>query len=258
MNGVGGFLKDTWRLARPYFADSEERWSARFLLAAIVALSLASVGLSVLLNFWRGDFYNALQTKDWDGFINLLLTYRRTDKGLTFGFTGLAFTHVAIAIYEVYLTQWLQIRWRRWMTEKFLTEWLSDHAYYKIGLINPAGSPETDNPDQRVAEDIKEFCETSLSLTLGLVSRIVSLFSFLTILWGLSGAIELLGVTIPGYLFWAALLYAIFGTILTHFVGRPLAALSFRQQRVEADFRYALVRLRENVEGIALYRGEAR
>ena len=255
MNSVGGFLKDTWRLARPYFAESEERWSARGLLAVVIGLALANVGLSVLLNFWRLEFYNAIQNKDWDGFVSLLLLYRHTEKGLTFGFTPLAMSHVVIAVLEVYLTQWLTIRWRRWLTDKFLNEWMSDRAYYKISL---AGSHElgTDNPDQRIAEDVREFCETSLSLTLGLISRIVTLFSFLTILWGLSDFVVIFGMAIPGDLFWIALIYAIAGTVCTHLTGRPLSALFFRQQRVEADFRYSLVRVRENVEGIALYQGE--
>ena len=255
MGGVGLFLKDAWRLARPYFAESEERWSARGLLAAVIALSLASVGLSVLLNFWRLEFYNAIQSKDWDGFVSLLLLYRHNDKGLTLGFTPLAMSHVIIAVFEVYLTQWLTIRWRRWMTDRFLNEWMSDRAYYKISLL---GSHElgTDNPDQRITEDIRDYCDTTLSLTLGLISRVVTLFSFLTILWGLSDAFVLFGVSIPGDLCWIALVYSIVGTIATHMVGRPLAALMFRQQRVEADFRYSLVRVRENVEGIALYKGE--
>jgi putative ATP-binding cassette transporter len=255
MNTVGAFFKNAWLLARPYFAESEERWSARGLLAAVVALSLASVGLSVLLNFWRLEFYNAIQGKDWDGFVSLLLLYRFTDKGLTIGFTPLAMSHVVIAVFEVYLTQWLTIRWRRWLTAKFLNEWMADRAYYKISLTS-SHELGTDNPDQRITEDIRDFCDTSLSLTLGLISRIVTLFSFFTILWGLSDTFTLFGVTIPGDLFWIALVYAIAGTICTHFTGRPLAALIFRQQRVEADFRYSLVRVRENVEGIALYRGE--
>jgi putative ATP-binding cassette transporter len=255
MGGVGEFLRDAWRLARPYFVESEERWAARGLLAAVVSLSLASVGLSVLLNFWRGAFYTALGDKDWDSFISLILFYCRNKSGFTFGFTLLAFTHVAIAIYEFYLTQMLQIRWRRWLTDKFLKDWMADHAYYKISLT---GSHDlgTDNPDQRISEDIRDFCETTLTLTLGLISRVVTLFSFLSILWALSAAIEFWGVSVPGSLVWVALVYAAIGTICTHYTGRPLAALFFRQQRVEADFRYSLVRVRENVEGIALYRGE--
>jgi putative ATP-binding cassette transporter len=255
MKTIGGFLKDAWMLGRPYFVESEERWSARFLLAAVIGLSLASVGLSVLLNFWRLDFYNAIQNKDWDGFVALLLLYRHSDKGFTFGFTPLAMSHVVIAVFEVYLTQWLQIRWRRWLTRKFLNEWMADRAYYKISL---AGSHDlgTDNPDQRITEDIRDYTDTSLSLTLGLISRIVTLVSFLTILWGLSDTIVVFGIPIPGDLCWIALIYSIAGTVCTHLTGRPLAALMFRQQRVEADFRYSLVRVRENVEGIALYNGE--
>src|SRR3984957_9230317 len=169
METLGAFLTDAWRLGRPYFTESEEKWSARGLLAAVIGLSLASVGLSVLLNFWRLEFYNAIQNKDWDGFISLTLLYRHDDKGFTFGFTPLAMSHIVIAVFEVYLMQWLQIRWRNWMTQKFLNEWMADRAYYKISL---AGSHElgTDNPDQRITEDIRDFTETSLSLTLGLIS----------------------------------------------------------------------------------------
>jgi putative ATP-binding cassette transporter len=255
MGGVGTFLKDAWLLARPYYVESEERWVARGLLAVVIALALTNVGLSVLINFWRGAFYTALGDKDWDGFIALLLIYHRGKTGLTFGFSLLAFIHVIVYIYEYYLMQMLEIRWRRWLTNKFLTDWMADRAYYKISL---AGSHElgTDNPDQRISEDIRDFCTTTLSLTLGLISRVVTLFSFLSILWGLSAAIEFWGVTVPGSLVWIALVYAMIGTVCTHYTGRPLAALVFRQQRVEADFRYSAVRVRENVEGIALYRGE--
>ena len=256
MNGFGGFLRDTWRIARPYFMSSDERWSARALLAAVVTLSLSMVGLSVLLNFWRAEFYNALQNKDWDAFVSLLLFWHRGEKGVTLGFTPLAFAHVSIAIYQFYLQQWLTIRWRRWLTERVVHEWLTDRAYYRLSLTSPRQDQGTDNPDQRIAEDIRDFCHTFISLTLGFVSHVVSLFSFLTILWGLSGAAEFLGISIPGYLFWIALAYAGIGTFFTHLIGRPLAALNFRQQKVEADFRYALVRVRENVEGIALYEGE--
>ncbi len=222
MGGVGLFLKDAWRLARPYFVESEERWSARGLLAAVIALSLASVGLSVLLNFWRLEFYNAIQSKDWDGFVSLLLLYRITTKGLTFGFTPLAMSHVVIAVFEVYLTQWLTIRWRRWMTDTFPAT--NGCPIAPITRSASLGSHElgTDNPDQRITEDIRDYCDTSLSLTLGLISRVVTLFSFLTILWGLSDAFDLFGVSIPGDLFWIALVYSIVGTICTH-IDRPPA-----------------------------------
>jgi vitamin B12/bleomycin/antimicrobial peptide transport system ATP-binding/permease protein len=255
MGGIGTFLKDAWLLARPYFVESDERWLARGLLAAVIALALTNVGLSVLINFWRGAFYTALGEKDWDSFIALILFWCRNKSGFTFGFTLLAFIHVGVFIYEYYLMQMLEIRWRRWLTDKFLNDWMADRAYYKISL---AGSHElgTDNPDQRITEDIRDYCQTSLTLTLGLISRVVTLFSFMSILWGLSAAIQFWGVSVPGSLVWVALVYAVIGTVCTHYTGRPLSALMFRQQRVEADFRYSLVRVRENVEGIALYRGE--
>ncbi|HEY0182141.1 MAG TPA: ABC transporter ATP-binding protein/permease [Rhodopila sp.] len=257
MRGIGPFLKDAWRLTRPYFVSSEERWSARGLLLAIIVMNLTLVGLSVVLSFWRREFYNALQDKDWKAFLELLFLYRNTPSGLLPGFCEVAAVHIILAVYSVYINQLLQIRWRRWLTRKFLDEWLADRAYYHISLTRDPGAIGTDNPDQRVAEDLRDFTDNTLSLTLGLLSNLVSLFSFVSILWGLSGAIEVFGIPIPGYMVWVALGYAVVGTWLTHLVGRPLAILSFRQQRVEADFRYALVRIRENMENIALYRGEA-
>jgi putative ATP-binding cassette transporter len=172
------------------------------------------------------------------------------------GFCELAALQIALSVYSVWVNQLLQIRWRRWMTRQFLAEWLADRAYYNISLTRSPGSVGTDNPDQRVAEDLRDFTDVTLSLGLGLLSNVVSLGSFVVILWGLSGSLEAFGIPIPGYMVWVALLYAVVGTWLTHLVGNPLALLSFKQQRVEADFRYALVRVRENMESIALYRGE--
>jgi putative ATP-binding cassette transporter len=259
MRGIGPFLKDAWQLARPYFMTSEEKWSARGLLLAIVAMNLTNVGLSVVFNFWRREFYNSLQDKDWKAFLELLFTFRPSNEGLFGimpGFCGLAVVYIIIAVYAVYVNQYLQIRWRQWLTRKFLAEWLADRAYYTISLTSDRAAIGTDNPDQRIAEDLRDFTDTSLTLSLGLLSNIVSLGSFVVILWGLSGSVEAFGIPIPGYMVWVALGYAIVGTWLTHLVGRPLALLSFKQQRVEADFRYALVRIRENMESIALYRGE--
>jgi putative ATP-binding cassette transporter len=267
MRGIGPFLKDAWRLATPYY-KSEEKWFARFLLASIIALQLLMVGMDVILNFWNNAFFNSLQDKDWGSFINLLLLYKRTEHGILPGFCEVAAVYILIAVYRIYLTQWLQIRWRRWMTTRFLDEWLADRAYYRISLTavsNADGTIRpTDNPDQRIAEDLRDFIGDSvigsrgiLSLGIDLLANVVSLFSFITILWSLSGPVSLLGLTIPGYMVWIALLYAVGGTWATHMVGRPLAMLNFRKQRVEADFRYALVRLRENTEGVALYGGEA-
>ena len=256
MRGLGSFLKDAYRLSKPYFTRSDERWSAWGLLIAIIVLNLSQVGLSVVLNYWRREFYNSLQQKNWQAFVELIFMYRRTPSGLMPGFCELAAVFIAIAVYSVYLNQWLQIRWRRWMTTRFLDEWLADRAYYRISLTTDRAAIGTDNPDQRIAEDLRDFTDNTLSLGLGLLSNIVSLASFVGILWGLSGAVEVFGFSIPGYMVWVAIVYAAVGSWLTHLVGRPLAALFFRQQRVEADFRYGLVRVRENMEGIALYRGE--
>lgn len=256
MRGLGPFLKDAWALTKPYFTRSDERWSARGLLVAIIALNLSLVGMSVILSFWRREFYNALQEKDWTSFIELLFLYRQTPSGLMPGFCEIAAVYIGVSVYSVYLNQWLQIRWRRWLTTRFLDEWLADRAYYRISLTTDRAAIGTDNPDQRVAEDLRDFADTTLSLSLGLLSNIVSMVSFVGILWGLSGALVVFGINIPGYMVWVAIGYAVVGTVLTHLVGRPLSALNFRQQRVEADFRYALVRVRENMEGIALYKGE--
>ncbi len=264
MRGMIALVADVWRLARPYYF-SEQRWSARLLLGSIIALDLSRVGMTVLLSFWNRAFYNALQDKNWDDFIGLLLFWRQTKDGFFPGFCVVAAVYIVVAIYRTYLSQWLEIRWRRWMTERLIDDWLAHRAYFRLSLQMPQeGGSEADpmqasadNPDQRIAEDTREFVQDTLRLGLGLLSSVVTLFSFLTILWTLSGAMVVWGVPIPGYLVWVAVAYALVGTWLTHVVGRPLVMLDFLRQRVEANFRFALARLRENVEGIALHRGEA-
>jgi len=234
------FVRAFWQLAKPYWV-SEQRGKGLALLAAVVGLTLGLVWINVELNYWNRAFYDAIQEKKIDDF------YRLLGK-----FTLLAFAFIAAAVYRVYLQQMLQIEWRTWLNERFLNDWLRDRAYYRLQLLDRG----TDNPDQRIADDLRLFVDATLSLSLGLLSAVVTLFSFITILWTLSGALELWGVSIPGYMVWCALLYAIAGTWLTHLIGRPLIALEFGQQRYEADYRFALVRVRENAEGVALYRGE--
>jgi putative ATP-binding cassette transporter len=245
MTRIRSFLRDLWALTRPYWF-SDERWAARGLLAAVVALNLGIVYINVLLNQWQNDFYNALQDKDMSAFYALIGH-----------FSLLATAFIVAAVYQLYLNQMLQIRWRRWLTERYLREWIGGRIYYRMQLTERG----TDNPDQRIAEDLALFVDKTLSLTLGLLSSVVTLGSFVAILWSLSGSLEFsLGgtqVTIPGYMVWVALVYAIVGTWLTHLVGRPLIALNFNQQRFEADFRFSLVRFRENTESIAIYSGEA-
>ena len=239
------FLRDLWTLTRPYW-DSEERWAARGLLAAVVALNLGIVYVNVRLNYWQNSFYNSLQDKDIDAFYQLLLH-----------FSLLAAAYIVMAVYQLYLNQMLQIRWRRWLTNRYLEAWTADRNYYRMQLTD-AG---TDNPDQRIAEDLALFVDRTLSLSLGLLSAVVTLVSFVAILWSLSGALQFTvggtQVGIPGYMVWAALVYAAVGTWLAHLIGYPLAGLNFNQQKFEANFRFSLVRFRENAEGIAIYGGEA-
>jgi vitamin B12/bleomycin/antimicrobial peptide transport system ATP-binding/permease protein len=243
----GIFLKlaIVWRIASPYFR-SEDRWRGRLLLAAVIAIELSIVGITVLFNEWNANFYNALQDRNWNVFV-YQLGY----------FCVLATAFILLAVYQLYLNQWLQIRWRRWLTASYLDHWMEDSNHYRMQLLGDAA----DNPDQRISEDIAQFIQLTLSIGLQLLNSCVTLFSFMIILWSLSAAAPLhvfgIGFEIPGYLLWAALIYACIGTALTHLIGRPLIALNFQQQRYEADFRFNLVRVRENSEQIALLDGEA-
>lgn len=241
------FLREAWAMAWPYW-KSEEKWAAWGLLATIVGLTVFSIWLNVRFNFWYKDFYNTLQKYSWVGFWK------------EFGIFGiLAFFWIVSGVYATYLGGALQIRWRRWMTHNTLQSWLGDQAYYRIQLYYPS----TDNPDQRVQEDLNSFAGTTINLSIGLLNAVGTLLSFLSILWVLSGplAVPLPGgahFTIPAYMVFAALIYAIGGTWLTHKIGSPLALLNFNQQHYEADFRFSLVRLRENAENVAFYGGEGR
>ena len=235
---------EIYRLTIPYFRG-EDRWRGRGLLAAVILLQLFSVALDVRYNSWSNDFYNALQDKNWAIFVWQLLV-----------FTIIATLSIVTGVYQLYLQQWLQIRWRRWMTGKYMQRWLGGSSHYRMRLLgNPA-----DNPDQRIADDLDMFVQSALSIGIGLLGSIVSLVSFVVVLWTLSQATPLVifgtSYNIPGYLVWAAVIYAVIGTWLTHLVGRPLIPLNFQQQRFEADFRFALVRLRENAEEVALLEGE--
>ena len=233
-----------WRIAAPYFR-SEDKFAGRLLLAAVIAIELTVVAINVLLNEWNNRFYNALQEKNWDGFVREI--------GI---FCVLAAVYIALAVYQLYLNQWLQIRWRNWLTHHYLGEWLDHANHYRMQLQGDAA----DNPDQRISDDVKMFVDQTLNICVGFLSAVVTLVSFVVILWGLSAdsPLTLFGneFHIPGYLVWGALIYAIFGTALTHWIGSPLVMLNFQQQRLEADFRFNLVRVRENSEQIALLNGE--
>lgn len=239
-------LRRALRLAIPYWR-SEEWPLAWGLLLAVVALDLGQVWLAVRLNDWRGDFFNALQDLDSRRFFVQLAV-----------FAAIALAWMLAYVNEQYLNQYLHLRWRRWLTRRLVEGWLSRRAYWRLQLEGA-----TDNPDQRIAEDVAIFAWRSMSLLLGFLNAATTLASFLVILWALSGPLHVplpggFALTIPGYMFWAALVYAAAGTWLARRVGLPLVDLTFEQQRLEADFRYGLVRLRENAESIAFYRGEAR
>ena len=243
MKNLASTIATIWRLSLPYFR-SEDRWPARILLAAVVTLELSIVAVHVILNQWYNRFYNTLQNYDWNGFVSAILF-----------FCVLAAVFTVLAVYQTYLNQWLQIRWRRWMTQTYLRQWLNTANHYRMQLLGDAA----DNPDQRIADDLQMFVQQTLSIGTGILGSVVSLCSFIVILWNLSeeAPLHLFGAVIPGYLVWAALIYAIFGTVLTHRIGWPLIPLNFQRQRYEADFRFNLVRTRENSEQIAALRGEA-
>ncbi len=257
MMKLGPVLGDAWRLFSPYFLHSRERARALLILALLLALNLAQVGLGVLFTFWTAQEFNALQALDAPAFWQLIFTYRYANGVLMPGFPLFAVAFIGMGIYTVWVQQLLQIKWRAWLTGELTRDWLSNRAYYQIGLTTDPQATGTDNPDQRIADDLNTFTDNTLTLGTDLISNIVSLFSYVFLLYTLGGSITLFGVTIPGYMLWVAILYAMVSTLVTHLVGRPLVPLRFQQQRLEANFRFNLVRVRENVEGIALSGGEA-
>lgn len=232
-----------WALAKPYWS-SEDRWVARGLLASVIGLALFMVYMDVLFNDWYRNFYNALEKKNVDDFWALIGW-----------FSFLAAVYIVVAGYNRYLNLLLQIRWRKWLTDQYVGGWLADRVHYRLELK----SAGTDNVDQRIQEDLKDFAALTLSLGLDLMSSVVTLVTFAGILWGLSGPITVPigdGIVIHGYMMWVALVYAVIGSWLTQKVGAALSGLNFNQQRYEADFRFNLVRVRENAESIAAYGGE--
>jgi vitamin B12/bleomycin/antimicrobial peptide transport system ATP-binding/permease protein len=225
-------LREAWALAAPYW-QSAERWRAGALLGAIIALNLVLVGTSLLFTYWQGAFYNSLEARDWHGFLGSLFWWHNTSQGgFTLGFAPILVIFVLATAYELYLRQALQIKWRRWLTHDLVGDWLSDRAYFRMALTDSG----TDNPDQRIAEDVRLLVENALLLGLVLIRSAASLLSFVFLLWTLSQPIVLLGMTIHGYLVWVAVIYAVLGTLFAHFVGRRLTPLHYVQQKAEADF----------------------
>jgi vitamin B12/bleomycin/antimicrobial peptide transport system ATP-binding/permease protein len=246
-----------WALALPYFS-SEDKWKARGLLLAVVLLNLASVYMLVQLNEWNRVFYDALQDKNEPVFWQQLQR-----------FLYIAFAYMVIVVYKFYITQLMQLRWRTWMTADMLKRWLANKAFYQLELLrftsqtteNNSKEALPDNPDQRISDDVHQFTNDTVSLTMGLLNAVVTLLSFIGILWSLSGgfSFSLGGSTyeIAGFMVWMALVYAVAGSVVTYFVGRPLVSLGYWQQRYEANFRHHLIRVREHSEAIALDKGES-
>ena len=240
--------KSVWRICRELVRGywvSEEKWKARGLLAVVVTLNFITVGMLVLINDWYNEFYNALQAYEYELFWPLVGK-----------FAVLAFLHIAVAVYAIYLRQMLQIKWRSWLTERYLARWMEKRAYYKLETLVEG----TDNPDQRISEDIDQFVELTLSLSVGFLKQLTTLVAFAVVLWNLSGVL-----TVPigswefhvyGYMLWFSLIYSVVGTVGVHRVGRKLIGLNFEKQRFEADFRFSMMRVRENSESIAFYGGE--
>jgi putative ATP-binding cassette transporter len=240
------FFRDLWSIVKPYWWHSEERWMARVLLLAIVLLNLLMVYISYRITEWYNTFWNALQKYDAPDAWHQLLV-----------FFILVVPYIIAAVYQTYLTQMLQIRWRQWLTRRYVDAWLSRGTYYQMQVLGDG----TDNPDQRISQDLATFSSQTLNFVIGVISSVTTLAAFLAMLWTLSAQVAIpwhgAKIVIPGYLVWAAVLYSVCGTVLTAVVGRRLIHLNFNQERFNADFRFSLVRLRENSESIAMYRGEA-
>ena len=228
------------------FWFSEDRWPGRGLLVLVIALTLGGVWLTVLVARWNRLFFDALQEKNYAAFVSLLGR-----------FGVLAALYIATAVYALYCTQMLQIRWRRWLTERYSRDWLAGRAYYLLQL-EPS---RVENPEQRIQDDIGIVTSLTLDLLTGVLNSLATLGSFVVMLWLLSGTLPLrlpgFSVVIPGYMLWVAILYAALGSVATHLVGRALIGINFDLQRYDAEFRFRMIRIRENAEGVALSGGEA-
>ena len=239
------FFRDVWYLTKSYW-QSEEKKKAFFLLGCIIALTLGVVYMLVLLNQWNNSFYSALQNYDAKKIFDELIH-----------FSWLAAIYILLAVYSYYLQQTLILNWRRWLTTRFIDIWLQKKTYYNLQMFGK----DTDNPDQRISEDVRQFVEMTLSFGIGILKAFCTFASFVVILYNLSGSLSFTFMgktwTINGYMLWASLLYSVIGTYITHLVGRKLVKINFIQQKYEADFRFSMIRLRESAESVAFYRGEA-
>lgn len=251
-------IRDIINLADPYFErhdgprrrflgfNMREDTTAKFFLGFIVILNVFQVYLTVIFNYWNNRFYTALQDKNQGAFWAEL------------GFFAMVATiWITRGLIELFATEWFKVRWRRWMTDRYVGQWLSNKTHYRLAVTGL----QSDNPDQRISEDVRDFIDKGFDYYILIFNTILTLYAFIQILWIISsqfpysvGSFNLSSV--PGYLVWAALIISVVVTFGSHYLGRPLVGLYFQKQKLEADFRYALVRVRENAEQIALLDGE--
>ena len=252
-------IRQITRLADPYFMTDDrgdvkiggfaahqvtERRFASALIIALVVINQLQVAINIRLSFFNRDWFNSIQNKDSAAFWSLL-----------FGvFCFWAAIAVASSLVEYYTESVLKIRWRRWMSERYYGLWVDDGSLYRAALVGQAA----DNPDQRIAEDIRSFLNSTYAFSISLLSTVSTLVSFSIILWTIPADFTVPGteISVPGLPFWVALVFSLVGTWLTHLIGKPLVQLEFSKERYEADFRFALARLREYSEQVALLRGE--
>lgn len=251
-------LREIINLANPYFERHDgarrrffgismrEDTTAKLFLGFIVILNVVQVYLTVIFNYWNNRFYTALQDKNQAAFWAELAF-----------FAAVATIWIARGLIELFATEWFKVRWRRWMTDRYVGQWLSHKTHYRLAVTGL----QSDNPDQRISEDVRDFIDKGFDYYILIFNTILTLYAFIQILWAISsqfpysiGGFDLANV--PGYLVWAALIVSVVVTFGSHYLGRPLVGLYFQKQRLEADFRYALVRVRENAEQIALLDGE--
>jgi vitamin B12/bleomycin/antimicrobial peptide transport system ATP-binding/permease protein len=233
------FLRDVILLARPYWR-SEERWSAFGLIGGLLAVKLTAVYAMIAQNHWYKSFYESFERREFAPFA---------------GQVGLFLSIGSVCVVSLVISQWLsqliKLRWRAWVVQHYLEIWLQNRAYYRSQLENRAS-----NPDQRICEDLGAFVERTLDMGVSAVDVGVSLIAFTSILWGLSGTLNVQGVLVPGYMVVAVFSYTVLSCWITHALGRPLSSLYTTRSNMEGDFRYGLMRVRENAETIAFYNGE--
>ncbi|MCW8087199.1 ABC transporter ATP-binding protein/permease [Sabulicella glaciei] len=233
-----------WKLTKAWLT-APDRGNARWLILALVLLTVGQVAVQIRLNIWNRDFFNALENRDFAAFRWQMVV-----------FLMLAVGAMAVAVYQLYTKQLIQLAWREWLTKRILESWLHEGRQYQLEMAGASA----DNPDQRIAEDIRVSVDLAVDFVGGLLTCSMMLAAFVGILWTISGPLHLgfvgIDASIPGYMVWAALTYAIIGTTLTLVVGRPMVGHNFARVAAEADFRFGLTRARESGEGIALIRGE--